>query len=124
MKKFLLAVLAVMIMVSIALAEEGTFLIRFATIGEAMTLEGYTGIAGGDDEHYAAVLERDGVYFRVVTDMDDEARRLSQVTMEYTDADGTKNGYDIELTRLISENVPVPVIASGGGGGGTGCPDG
>ena len=32
------------------------------------------------------------------------------------DADGTKCGYDIELTRLISENVPVPVIASGGGG--------
>ena len=32
------------------------------------------------------------------------------------DADGTKTGYDIELTRLISENVPVPVIASGGGG--------
>ena len=32
------------------------------------------------------------------------------------DADGTKNGYDIELTRLISENVNVPVIASGGGG--------
>ena len=93
MKKFLLAVLAVMIMVSIALAEEGTFLIRFATIGEAMTSEGYTGIAGGDDEHYAAVLERDGVYFRVVADMDDEARRLSQVTMEYTDADALENAF-------------------------------
>lgn len=32
------------------------------------------------------------------------------------DCDGTKNGYDIELTRLISENVSVPVIASGGAG--------
>lgn len=32
------------------------------------------------------------------------------------DADGTKNGYDVELTRMISENVPVPVIASGGAG--------
>lgn len=93
MKKFLLAVLAVIMMISIALAEEGTFLIRFATIGEAMTSEGYTGIAGGDDEHYAAVLERDGVYFRVVADMDDEARRLSQVTMEYTDADALENAF-------------------------------
>ena len=32
------------------------------------------------------------------------------------DADGTRNGYDIELTKLIADNVPVPVIASGGGG--------
>jgi cyclase len=32
------------------------------------------------------------------------------------DADGTKEGYDIELTRAVSEAVPVPVIASGGAG--------
>ena len=32
------------------------------------------------------------------------------------DCDGTKNGYDLELTRIISENVSVPVIASGGAG--------
>ncbi|MCR5824041.1 MAG: imidazole glycerol phosphate synthase subunit HisF [Lachnospiraceae bacterium] len=32
------------------------------------------------------------------------------------DADGTKNGYDIELTRTIAELVNVPVIASGGAG--------
>lgn len=32
------------------------------------------------------------------------------------DRDGTKDGYDIELTRAISERVNVPVIASGGAG--------
>jgi len=32
------------------------------------------------------------------------------------DADGTQEGYDIELTRAVSEAVPVPVIASGGAG--------
>ena len=32
------------------------------------------------------------------------------------DADGTKDGYDITLTKMIAENVSVPVIASGGGG--------
>ena len=32
------------------------------------------------------------------------------------DADGTKNGYDIALTRAVSESVNVPVIASGGAG--------
>ena len=32
------------------------------------------------------------------------------------DCDGTKDGYDIELTRLIADYVSVPVIASGGAG--------
>jgi cyclase len=32
------------------------------------------------------------------------------------DADGTKAGYDLELTRTISSAVTVPVIASGGAG--------
>jgi cyclase len=32
------------------------------------------------------------------------------------DRDGTKDGYDLELTRAISTGVDVPVIASGGAG--------
>jgi cyclase len=32
------------------------------------------------------------------------------------DCDGTKNGFDLELTRLISENLEIPIIASGGAG--------
>ena len=32
------------------------------------------------------------------------------------DRDGTKSGYDIELTRAISDSVSVPVVASGGVG--------
>ena len=32
------------------------------------------------------------------------------------DCDGTKNGYDILLTKTISESVSIPVIASGGAG--------
>jgi len=32
------------------------------------------------------------------------------------DADGTKAGYDLEITRQISESVGVPVVASGGAG--------
>ena len=32
------------------------------------------------------------------------------------DRDGTKDGYDIELTRMISETVSIPVVASGGVG--------
>jgi cyclase len=32
------------------------------------------------------------------------------------DKDGTKEGYDLDLTSSISENVSIPVIASGGAG--------
>ena len=32
------------------------------------------------------------------------------------DADGTKAGYDLEITSLVSENAGIPVIASGGAG--------
>lgn len=39
-----------------------------------------------------------------------------EILLTSMDCDGTKNGYDIELTRLISENVSVPIIASGGAG--------
>lgn len=39
-----------------------------------------------------------------------------EVLLTSMDADGHRSGYDIELTRLVSENVGVPVIASGGAG--------
>ncbi|AAM25298.1 cyclase [Caldanaerobacter subterraneus subsp. tengcongensis MB4] len=39
-----------------------------------------------------------------------------EILLTSMDKDGTKDGYDIELTRLISEAVSIPVIASGGAG--------
>lgn len=39
-----------------------------------------------------------------------------EIVLNSMDADGTKDGYDVELTKMISEAVPVPVIASGGAG--------
>ena len=47
-----------------------------------------------------------------------EAERLGagEILLTSMDCDGTKKGYDIELTRTISENVNIPVIASGGAG--------
>ena len=47
-----------------------------------------------------------------------EAEKLGagEVLLTSMDCDGTKNGYDIELTRSISEAVKIPVIASGGAG--------
>lgn len=39
-----------------------------------------------------------------------------EILLTSMDCDGTKAGYDIELTRAVSENVSIPVIASGGAG--------
>lgn len=39
-----------------------------------------------------------------------------EILLTSMDCDGQKNGYDIELTRLVSDAVGVPVIASGGAG--------
>ena len=47
-----------------------------------------------------------------------EAERLGagEICLNSIDADGTKKGYELSLTSLISENVNIPVIASGGAG--------
>jgi cyclase len=39
-----------------------------------------------------------------------------EIVLNSIDADGTKAGYDLEITRAISESVEVPVVASGGAG--------
>jgi cyclase len=43
-------------------------------------------------------------------------RGAGEILLTSMDADGTKAGFDLELTRTIAEAVPVPVIASGGAG--------
>jgi cyclase len=51
----------------------------------------------------------------------DWARRMTdhgagEILLTSMDRDGTKSGFDLELTRAVSDAVPVPVIASGGVG--------
>jgi len=48
--------------------------------------------------------------------MEVEKRGAGEILLTSMDCDGTKAGYDLELTRIISENVNIPVIASGGAG--------
>lgn len=43
-------------------------------------------------------------------------RGAGEILLTSMDADGTKNGYDIELTAAVSDAVSIPVIASGGAG--------
>lgn len=49
------------------------------------------------------------------------ARRVEElgageIVLTSMDADGTKNGYDLEITRAVSDAVSIPVVASGGAG--------
>jgi cyclase len=39
-----------------------------------------------------------------------------EIVLNSIDADGTKKGFDLEITRRVSESVHVPVVASGGAG--------
>lgn len=45
-----------------------------------------------------------------------EALGAGEILLTSMDCDGTKNGYDMELTRAVAEAVSIPVIASGGAG--------
>jgi cyclase len=62
---------------------------------------------------------------RIDTDLDvlEWAKKAEQlgageILLTSMDADGTKNGYDLELTEAVSQAVSIPVIASGGCGSG------
>ena len=45
-----------------------------------------------------------------------QERGAGEILLTSMDRDGTKDGYDLELTRIMSENLDIPVIASGGVG--------
>lgn len=45
-----------------------------------------------------------------------EKMGAGEILLTSMDRDGTKNGYDLELTRMVAESVRIPVIASGGAG--------
>ncbi len=45
-----------------------------------------------------------------------EGLGAGEIVVNSVDADGTQAGFEINLTRLIAENVGIPVVASGGGG--------
>lgn len=60
---------------------------------------------------------------RVPTDLDAlewakraESMGAGEIVLNSIDADGTQNGYELVITKLISEEVGIPVVASGGAG--------
>ncbi len=78
------------------------------------------GHSEGHDEGWYEVVIEGG---RTPTGMDavkwaveGAALGAGEILLTSMDADGTKNGYDLVLTRAVSDAVAVPVIASGGAG--------
>ncbi|MGL6128802.1 imidazole glycerol phosphate synthase subunit HisF [Chryseobacterium artocarpi] len=45
-----------------------------------------------------------------------EALGAGEILLTSMDGDGTKKGFDLRITKLVSENITIPVIASGGAG--------
>ncbi len=75
--------------------------------------------APGLESGYEIVIE--GGRRRMGLDAIEWAKRgeelgAGELVINSIDADGTKEGYEINLTRMIAEAVSIPVIASGGGG--------
>lgn len=75
---------------------------------------------GGEEELLWAISTHGGRKMKLI-DAVRWARKMEEfgageIMLTSMDKDGTKDGYDIELTRTISETVSIPVIASGGAG--------
>ena len=122
-RKITAIILSVLLCLSCAaLAEETEKLpgenavLSFATIGEALDSESFTGVIGANDQNYVAVVEKDGAYIRLVAELDDEARRLSEATLENPDADKLEaassayNEYIRTLPVAYEEEITAPPL--------------
>ncbi|MGB8226659.1 MAG: imidazole glycerol phosphate synthase subunit HisF [Sedimentisphaerales bacterium] len=69
--------------------------------GYEITIQGFRTRTGLDALQWAKEAEQSGA---------------GEIVVNSVDADGTRQGFEINLTRLIAENVGIPVVASGGGG--------
>lgn len=98
-----------------AIIEEGAALfgrqcivLGMDALADASMPSGYRVVINGGRQK----TERDALQWAL------EAERLGvgEIVLNSIDADGTREGYELKLTRLISEAVGVPVVASGGAG--------
>jgi cyclase len=75
----------------------------------------------GMDAKFVGVTEKTPSGYEIYinggrTPMGLDALNWGEICLNSIDADGTKMGYELNLTAMISENVDIPVIASGGAG--------
>jgi imidazole glycerol-phosphate synthase subunit HisF len=93
---------------------------RPALVSELTALLGSQAVVVAIDAAGGAVRTRAGTVAAgreaVAWAREAEARGAGEILLTSIDADGTRNGYDLELTRAVAEAVSIPVIASGGAG--------
>lgn len=98
-----------------------------ALIGEGAAIFGNQCIVLGMDAKRDSAMKSGYRVFinggRVATELDAlewairaESLGAGEIVLNSIDADGTRDGYEIPLTRMISESVSIPVVASGGAG--------
>lgn len=92
---------------------------RFGSQAVVLAVDARATTPGGDDRHWE-VYVRGG---RTPTGLDAVAwaregaeRGAGEILLTSMDRDGTKDGFDVALTRAVAEAVTVPVVASGGCG--------
>jgi cyclase len=110
---------------SLAVADPGIIGQGARAFGSQCIVLGMDPLATEDRTRFPSGYEITTHGFRKRTGMDalDWVRRtvelgVGEIVVNSVDADGTRSGFEINLTRLIAEAVPVPVVASGGAG----CP--
>jgi len=108
---------------SLAVARPSIIADGARAFGSQCMVLGMDPVKSDDPVRYPSGYEITVRGFREHTGMDalDWARRavdlgIGEIVVNSVDADGTREGYEINLTRLIAENVGVPVVASGGAG--------
>ena len=88
MKKIIAMVLSVMLLcAAIGVTAEGADKPQFATFGDAFAAAGENPLYGGSDEKMAVIVEQDGKYIRVVTELDEKAQALDEAALESDDID-------------------------------------
>ncbi|MFO7884583.1 MAG: imidazole glycerol phosphate synthase subunit HisF [Desulfobacteraceae bacterium] len=79
----------------------------------------HVGLKKGIPSGYEIVINGGRTYMGIdALEWAEKAQQLGagEICLNSIDADGTKAGYDITITRMISKNLSIPVIASGGAG--------
>jgi len=80
-------------------------LLPFATIGDAMAAECYTGVSGGDEDHVVVGVEMNGEYLRLVANLDEKAKELNEATLNFIDFDKLEAAFEAYNTYI--ETLPI-----------------
>ena len=82
MKKTIALILTVMVLCVTFSAPAESLAPMYATVGDALAAAGESPVAGGEEDYYAVVTEKDGKYYRSVAETDDRYREFQQAILD------------------------------------------